>query len=172
MPWELPGRMDSDYLRQGLRDLDTDATLSAAVEGIRSGNGRVSALELSFYMRNQLLRDSDWAGMAHSLEIRTPLVDYELLRRLAPAVAGFAGPSGKLALAQAPQAGMPSTIVQRTKSGFGVPTAHWTGNAATRGGHRSKGGASRDWSAEVYAASSILLPASQTLTAPDLTPAV
>ena len=33
----------------------------------------VSALEMSCYMRNQLLRDADWAGMAHSLEIRVPL---------------------------------------------------------------------------------------------------
>ena len=30
-------------------------------------------------MRNQLLRDADWAGMAHSLEIRTPLVDIAAL---------------------------------------------------------------------------------------------
>jgi len=33
-------------------------------------------------MRNQLLRDADWAGMAHSLEIRVPLVDVELLELL------------------------------------------------------------------------------------------
>jgi len=31
-------------------------------------------------MRNQLLRDADWAGMAHSVEILVPLVDIELLR--------------------------------------------------------------------------------------------
>jgi asparagine synthase (glutamine-hydrolysing) len=36
---------------------------------------KVATLESCFYLRNQLLRDSDWAGMAHSLEIRTPLVD-------------------------------------------------------------------------------------------------
>ena len=35
-------------------------------------------------MRNQLLRDADWAGMAHSLEIRVPLVDFTLLGALAP----------------------------------------------------------------------------------------
>ena len=36
-------------------------------------------LESSLYMRNQLLRDTDWASMAHSLEVRVPLVDVELL---------------------------------------------------------------------------------------------
>ena len=35
-------------------------------------------------MRNQLLRDADWASMAHSVEVRTPLVDASLLRQLAP----------------------------------------------------------------------------------------
>ena len=43
-------------------------------------------MESALYMRNQLLRDSDWAGMAHSLEIRVPMVDTELLRRLGPAL--------------------------------------------------------------------------------------
>ena len=32
-------------------------------------------------MRNQLLRDTDWASMAHSLEVRVPLVDAVLLEK-------------------------------------------------------------------------------------------
>lgn len=36
---------------------------------------QVSSLEYHFYCRNQLLRDADWASMAHSLELRVPLVD-------------------------------------------------------------------------------------------------
>src|SRR6185436_8118432 len=46
--------------------------------------GRVASLEASLYMRNQLLRDADWASMAHSVEVRTPLVDIALLRQIAP----------------------------------------------------------------------------------------
>ena len=34
-------------------------------------------------MRNQLLRDSDWAAMAHSLEVRMPFVDKMLFDQLA-----------------------------------------------------------------------------------------
>ena len=33
-----------------------------------------------FYMKNQLLRDSDWASMFHGIELRTPFVDAYLLR--------------------------------------------------------------------------------------------
>ena len=38
-------------------------------------DARVATLELSWYMRNQLLRNPDWAGMTHSLEFRVSLVD-------------------------------------------------------------------------------------------------
>ena len=40
-------------------------------------------MEAALYMRNQLLRDTDWASMAHSLEVRTPLVDAVLLQHVA-----------------------------------------------------------------------------------------
>ena len=38
----------------------------------------VQRLEKRLYLRNQLLRDADWAGMAHGVEIRVPLVDARL----------------------------------------------------------------------------------------------
>ena len=40
----------------------------------RHGAAQVALLESTRYLRNQLLRDSDWASMAHSVELRTPLV--------------------------------------------------------------------------------------------------
>ena len=60
---------------------------------------RVATLEASLYMRNQLLRDTDWASMAHSLEVRVPLVDTELLRSVAPIMCGKPRTSGKELLA-------------------------------------------------------------------------
>jgi asparagine synthase (glutamine-hydrolysing) len=64
--------------------------------------GRVAALEAGLYMHNQLLRDSDWAGMAHGIEIRVPLVDTELLL-----ASGNACAVGKQALACAPRRALP-----------------------------------------------------------------
>ncbi len=40
----------------------------------------VALMELSLYMRNQLLRDTDVAGMANSLEIRVPFLDLNVIR--------------------------------------------------------------------------------------------
>ena len=75
MPWELPEIIDPDVVRQGWAELQPLVRLDEATAGIRSKHLRVSALEMTCYMRNQLLRDSDWSGMAHSLEIRVPFVD-------------------------------------------------------------------------------------------------
>ena len=73
MPWELPELLDAEAVRDGWQSLEPIARLEETVEGIIRDRLKVSALELTWYMRNQLLRDADWAGMAHSLEIRVPL---------------------------------------------------------------------------------------------------
>jgi asparagine synthase (glutamine-hydrolysing) len=93
-------------------------------------HARVSTLESTLYLRNQLLRDTDWASMAHSLEVRTPLVDIALLRALAPALAVATG-NRKPLLAACPSKPLPATITERAKTGFVTPVAEWQGRGAT-----------------------------------------
>jgi asparagine synthase (glutamine-hydrolysing) len=146
MPWELDALLPRDMVRAGLEKLQTLEQLEATVEDIRSPRLKVSALELSWYMRNQLLRDSDWAGMAHSIEIRVPFVDAELFRRLAPLLASD-HPPGKRDMADTLQTKLPDPILNRAKTGFVVPVRDWLlgeGGAAPRG--------LRGWAQGVYAA--------------------
>ena len=120
-----------------------------------SDTGRVCALESANYMRNQLLRDADWAGMAHSLEIRTPLVDVAMLTALAPAIPGIAPGDGKAALAASPTTPLPGEITNRAKTGFSVPTGDWmstAGAAGSPGAPPRKGVVSRGWSQVVLGA--------------------
>ena len=105
----------------------------------------------------QLLRDADWAGMAHSLEIRMPLVDAALLARLAPAIAELNLGEGKRALAHAPSLPLPDRLVARAKTCFGVPMGAWLDAEAARSGSgqdtaEPKGLVSRRWSRVVLAA--------------------
>src|SRR5579862_3011277 len=87
LPNELPAVMDRDIAVEGLRRLKPLRWLAASLgPDPRSDMGRVCVLESAHYMRNQLLRDADWAGMAHSLEIRVPLVDFTLLGGLASSI--------------------------------------------------------------------------------------
>ena len=148
MPWELPAVMDPEMARQGWQALQPITRLDADAEGIPGGANKVRLLETAWYMRNQLLRDADWAGMAHSLEIRVPLVDPELFRALAPALAGTRPPS-KLDMAAAPSRALPRAILNRPKTGFFVPVEKWVRDSAGKSGQER---GLRGWARKVYAA--------------------
>lgn len=145
MPWELADLIGPDLARQGLADLDHRRRLAATVNGVDGAARRVTALECAWYMRSQLLRDADWAGMAHSLEIRVPLVDPFLFRRLAPALGRPGGPD-KQAMAATPTPPLPDAVRRRPKSGFSIPVRDWLQGPDS--GERGL----RGWARQVYAA--------------------
>jgi asparagine synthase (glutamine-hydrolysing) len=128
MPWELPEVLDPDLARQGWRELQILARLEETAQGLNCPFFKVAALEMTWYMRHQLLRDSDWAGMAHSLEIRVPLVDLELLRRAAPLLALSQRPT-KADLGRIPERSLPEEVINRRKSGFYIPVPQWLAEA-------------------------------------------
>ncbi len=94
---------------------------------------RVSRLEMSLYMGSQLLRDADAASMAHSLEVRVPFLDLDLVEfayglpgeaQRGPVESG--GPSiGKRALVLALQDLLPAWTYRTPKRGFRMPFAEW-----------------------------------------------
>ncbi|MEO8276047.1 MAG: asparagine synthase (glutamine-hydrolyzing) [Thermoanaerobaculia bacterium] len=85
----------------------------------------VQRLESTMYLRHQLLRDADWAGLAHGVEIRTPLVDARLRQRLGQVNFEPARSQGKAALVQSLAPELPAEIFARKKSGFQLPIADW-----------------------------------------------
>jgi asparagine synthase (glutamine-hydrolysing) len=126
MPWELSGLMDKDFVIEGLRRLDPIRHISAALEPMpRTNFAKVASLESSLYMRDQLLRDTDWASMAHSLEVRVPLVDAHLLRAVAPTLLSLPAGKRKRFLANSPKQPLPPEIINRPKTGFGTPVQDW-----------------------------------------------
>ncbi len=86
---------------------------------------RAAVAEQSVYMRQQLLRDADWASMCHSLEIRVPLVDRRLSSTLGPLLAAAGGRDGKAPLAASPRPALQPEILRRPKTGFGLPLQAW-----------------------------------------------
>jgi asparagine synthase (glutamine-hydrolysing) len=157
LPHELAQIMDPDFAREGLRRLKPLRNLAATLAPDPGSDvARVCALESAHYMRNQLLRDADWAGMAHSVEIRVPLVDFTLLQCLAPAIAALVPGDGKALLARAPSVPLPNEIMTRAKTGFGVPTRAWMDAAGGAGRlstspHEASGLVSRRWARLVLA---------------------
>ena len=85
---------------------------------------QVSRLELSSYMRNQLLRDSDIMSMRWGLELRVPFVDRTLLESVASIPSHIRlSQSKKLLTASIPE--IPEWIVNQPKRGFSFPFASW-----------------------------------------------
>jgi asparagine synthase (glutamine-hydrolysing) len=126
MPWELPDLLDRDLVSIGLARLGEGLGAAGALDPEpATAFGKVATLESALYMRNQLLRDTDWASMAHSLEVRVPLVDAVLLEAVAPAMVGKGAVPGKGPLARAPKLPLPDAIANRRKTGFSTPVGSW-----------------------------------------------
>ncbi len=125
--------LDPDTLCAGLAELETEDRLAETTAGIGDDKSKLSLLNANWYMRNQLLRDSDWAGMAHSLEIRVPLVDLPFWREvLALRYGGH--DFGKDAMIASLARPLPASIAQRTKTGFAIPVRQWLGDTGRERG--------------------------------------
>ncbi len=87
----------------------------------------ISFFELSYYLRNVLLRDTDVMGMAHGLEVREPLLDQHLVQLLAalPGRLKQNGGGHKALLVEAMRDALPQEILHRSKMGFTFPFARW-----------------------------------------------
>jgi len=121
LPHELPALLGDDAAREGLERLQLMQLVGEAIDpDPGTPFARVATLEASLYMRNQLLRDTDWASMAHSVEVRTPFVDAALLRQIAPLLTDY-GRACKDKLA----ARLPPWLRNRPKTGFFVPMRDW-----------------------------------------------
>ena len=125
LPDDLPSLMGAEAAREGLEQLSMLDRIARTIDpDPGTPFGRVAALEASLYMRNQLLRDTDWASMAHSLEVRTPLVDATLLRQMASLLM-VEKSRCKQHFAESPRTPLPDWLSRRRKTGFSVPLAEW-----------------------------------------------
>jgi asparagine synthase (glutamine-hydrolysing) len=88
---------------------------------------RLSYLEMRCYMLNTLLRDSDFMSMAHGLEVRVPLIDHQLARRVLALPGRWKLDSAmpKPLLVRALRGELPDKIVHRPKRGFTLPFDDW-----------------------------------------------
>lgn len=124
MPWELTYLLPRDVCLAGISELGSVSTWESMPNEL-TPFGQVSLLESTRYMRNQLLRDTDWVGMAHSMELRTPMVDHQVTEQLAGLAALGRFGKSKAMLAGVLADGLPDAILNRPKSGFTLPIWTW-----------------------------------------------
>jgi len=95
--------------------------------GVPQGISGLQRLDIDTYLPGDLLPKSDIASMAHSLELRSPLLDHRVveLGLALPDHLKRRGREGKIALRRAFAHDLPPSVSSRGKSGFGVPLAAW-----------------------------------------------
>ncbi|HKO87446.1 MAG TPA: XrtA/PEP-CTERM system amidotransferase [Burkholderiales bacterium] len=84
-------------------------------------------LDLKTYLVGDINTKVDRASMAHSLEVREPLMDHHLVEWLAtlPTSLKVRGQESKWLLKKSMEPYLPADIMYRPKMGFAVPLARW-----------------------------------------------
>jgi asparagine synthase (glutamine-hydrolysing) len=113
---ELQGYGAEQVLRDHLQNLESDDPVT-----------RLQYLDLKTYLPGDILTKVDRASMAHSLEVRVPLLDHKLVEWLAtvPTSLKRREGTGKYLLKKAMEPFLPEDILYRSKRGFAVPLAEW-----------------------------------------------
>jgi asparagine synthase (glutamine-hydrolysing) len=87
----------------------------------------IQYLDLKTYLVGDINTKVDRASMAHSLEVREPLMDHPLVEWLGtlPSSVKLRGGEGKWLLKKAMEPRLPQDVLYRDKMGFAVPLARW-----------------------------------------------
>jgi asparagine synthase (glutamine-hydrolysing) len=114
--------------------LGTDVTRSSVVQSTfefeyrRTGNVVTAALATDrvTYLPNDLLTKVDRCSMLHSLEVRSPFMDHELVELAAQLTEDQLLKGGKKRmLREAFASELPESVFKRPKMGFAVPIGEW-----------------------------------------------
>ena len=113
---ELGGYDAQDVFERHAAKADTDDPLAL-----------IQYIDTKTYLVGDINTKVDRASMAHSLEVREPLMDHKLVEWLAtlPSSLKLRGSEGKLLLKKAMEPKLPSDVLYRPKMGFAVPLARW-----------------------------------------------
>jgi asparagine synthase (glutamine-hydrolysing) len=113
-------------------NLRMSTNLSDDDEAFSSYYSQISFLEMSYYLKNQLLRDSDVFSMAHSIELRVPFVDNVLFEKIVPIPDEYKIKNNisKFLLKEIIKDKVSEKILNQKKQGFVVPIELWLKNEA------------------------------------------
>jgi len=87
----------------------------------------IQYVDLKTYLVGDINTKVDRASMAHSLEVREPLMDHKLVEWLATLPSGLKvkGQEGKYLFKKAMEPLLPNDVLYRPKMGFSVPLSRW-----------------------------------------------
>jgi asparagine synthase (glutamine-hydrolysing) len=109
-----------------------DAVIREAYESsdARTLIERLLDVDMQTFLPDQLLVKVDIASMAHSLEVRSPLLDHVFMEMAAklPVTAKISRGASKRLLREAVRPWIPNSVLDEPKRGFTMPIANWLRN--------------------------------------------
>ncbi len=117
---DLSAALEGYHAEQVLRDCMAKAPGESAV-------ARVQYADMKTYLPGDILTKVDRASMAHSLEVRVPILDHVFLGWASglPSDLNLRGREGKYLFKKALEPHLPRDLLYRDKMGFAVPLGRW-----------------------------------------------
>jgi asparagine synthase (glutamine-hydrolysing) len=120
---------DADAVYDNSQDIDALARLRELFETTpaRTSVDEATGVDFQSYLPDDLLVKVDRASMAHSVEVRSPFLDHEVVEfaRRIPAAQKMPGIRKKVVLKEAFRSYLPDAVIDRKKQGFSVPVDEW-----------------------------------------------
>lgn len=121
--------MFSDAMRRELQGYKAVETFNYHAERCPTDDplSLIQYLDMKTYLVGDILTKVDRASMAHSLEVRVPLLDHKFVEWVSglPVNTKLRGQEGKYILKKAMEPHLPHDVLYRPKMGFGVPLGKW-----------------------------------------------
>ncbi len=124
LPFEIKELISQNIFKNGFEELDPFENLKKDIEDISNDRLSIMYLEIEYYLCNKLLRDADWTSMAHSVELRTPFVDWVFFNKLIPILKSNIN-INKKSLLNCVKKQVPDDLYRRKKTGFEIPHAEY-----------------------------------------------
>jgi asparagine synthase (glutamine-hydrolysing) len=126
---EVKTKLIHPDVQRELKGYDTQNLFRKYYERAQSDDplSRIQYLDIKTYLPDDILVKVDRASMAHSLEVRAPLLDHKLMELAAtmPSSLKLKGGEGKYILKRAFREKLPHDVLYRPKMGFAVPIGRW-----------------------------------------------
>lgn len=132
MSWftpEMKNLLYRDTLKRTLEGYDPFSVMKTYFDRTRDWDplSRIQYVDMKTYLVDDILTKVDRASMAHSLEVRVPLLDHQVMEYAAgiPARYKLQNGEGKCIFKKALQDLLSPEILNRAKMGFSIPLARW-----------------------------------------------
>ena len=120
LPHEVKEILTPKIFESGFEELNILENMKEDIKDIQEKRLAIMYLEIKYYLCSKLLRDSDWASMSHSLEMRTPFVDWFFFKKLVPLLKSNIN-INKKTLLSCTEGKVPNELYNRKKTGFQTP---------------------------------------------------